>query len=62
MPAAAPRILDQLGYAYGYGEDGNGGPPLLEQLQWGAAPADGGRLGTAAPIFPRLESEAVDSG
>jgi methionyl-tRNA synthetase len=61
MPAAAPRVLEQLGLPYGYAADGNGGPPLLEQLEWGAARAEGGRLGTAAPIFPRLESEVVES-
>ena len=61
MPAAAPRVLEQLGHAYRYGEDGNGGPPLLEQLEWGAAHGQGGRLGTAAPIFPRLESEAAEA-
>jgi methionyl-tRNA synthetase len=60
MPAAAPRILEQLGLTYGYEADGNGGPPLLEQLEWGARRAEGGRLGTPAPIFPRLESEAIE--
>jgi methionyl-tRNA synthetase len=60
MPTAAPRVLEQLGHAYGYAADGNGGPPLLAQLEWGAVHAEGGRLGTPAPIFPRLESEAVE--
>ncbi|MEZ0239334.1 MAG: methionine--tRNA ligase [Chloroflexota bacterium] len=60
MPAAAPRVLEQLGLPFDYAADGNGGPPLLEQLEWGAARAQGGRLGTPAPIFPRLESEVVE--
>jgi len=61
MPAAAPRILEQLGHRYDYAADGNGGPPLLGQLEWGAASAEGSRLGTPAPIFPRLESEVAES-
>jgi methionyl-tRNA synthetase len=59
MPSIAPRALEQLGYAYPYGEDGNGGPPILDQLAWGATAGEAGRLGTPAPLFPRLESEAV---
>jgi methionyl-tRNA synthetase len=65
MPDAAPRVLAQLGYAYGYGEDGNGGPPLLDELRWGAGhagdAAETGRVATAEPLFPRLETETVDS-
>jgi len=59
MPSIAPRALEQLGYAYGYAADGNGGPPLLEQLGWGAASGTSGQLGVPAPLFPRLESEAA---
>jgi methionyl-tRNA synthetase len=59
MPSIAPRALEQLGRPYPYAPDGNGGPPVGELLAWGAAAADGGRLGTAAPLFPRLESEAA---
>jgi methionyl-tRNA synthetase len=59
MPSIAPRALEQLGYAYPYGADGNGGPPILEQLAWGATAGEAGRLGTPVPLFPRLESEAV---
>jgi methionyl-tRNA synthetase len=55
MPATAPRLLAQLGYAYGYGEDGNGGPPLLDELRWGAHAAEAGTLGMAEPLFPRLQ-------
>ena len=59
MPAIAPRALEQLGHAYPYAADGNGGPPILEELAWGAAAGAPGRLGRAAPLFPRLESEAA---
>ena len=63
MPSIAPRALEQLGYAYPFASDGNGGPPLLELLAWGgAAGREGGeggaRLGTASPLFPRLDVES----
>ena len=61
MPDAAPRILGQVGFDYPYGEDGNGGPPILDQLRWGARAGEAGRVGAAEPLFPRLEAEAVDS-
>ena len=49
MPGAAPRVLAQLGYPYPYGDDGNGGPPLLDELRWGARGRIGpGRHGRAA--------------
>jgi methionyl-tRNA synthetase len=54
LPASAPRAAAQLGVAYDYAADGNGGPPLDQLLHWGAGPTDG-QLGTAAPLFPRLE-------
>jgi len=57
MPSIAPRALAQLGYRYGYEADGNGGPALLEQLEWGAAADESGRLGAAEPLFPRLDVE-----
>jgi methionyl-tRNA synthetase len=60
MPEAAPRILAQLGYQYPYGDDGNGGPPIMDALRWGAAAGEAGRVGTAEPLFPRLETEAVE--
>jgi methionyl-tRNA synthetase len=60
MPGAAPRILAQLGYEYPYAADGNGGPTLADELVWGAHAADPGRLQTAEPLFPRLESEATE--
>jgi methionyl-tRNA synthetase len=59
MPSIAPRALEQLGHAYPYGADGNGGPPILHELAWGSHAADAARLGTPAPLFPRLESEAA---
>src|SRR4029453_2444896 len=40
LPTTAPRLFAQLGYGYPYGPDGNGGPPLLAALAWGA-PAGG---------------------
>ena len=58
LPAAAPRAAEQLGIAWPYGPDGNGGPDLRAVLTWGAEPA-GGHIGGAAPLFPRLESEAA---
>ena len=61
MPDAVPRVLAQLGYDFPYGDDGNGGPPILDALRWGAHAGEGGRVGTPVPLFPRLESEAVDS-
>jgi methionyl-tRNA synthetase len=59
LPQAAPRALAQLGYEYGYAADGKGGPALLGELQWGAHAAEAGRLGAAAPLFPRLATEAA---
>jgi methionyl-tRNA synthetase len=61
MPGAAPKVLDQLGYAWPYAPDGNGGPGLLEELTWAARASETGAIGTAAPLFPRLEAETVDS-
>jgi len=58
LPSIAPRVLEQLGYAYGYGADGNGGPPLLDELAWGRHASEHGRLGTASPLFPRLDVES----
>jgi methionyl-tRNA synthetase len=61
MPGAAPRVLGQLGYAYPYREDGNDGPPMLDELRWGARSGEVGQVGAAEPLFPRLEGEAVES-
>lgn len=57
MPGIAPRVLEQLGYGYPYGVDGNGGPPLADELRWGARRTEPGRVGAAQPLFPRLEAE-----
>jgi methionyl-tRNA synthetase len=58
MPSLAPRALEQLGYTYPYAVDGNGGPPILDQLAWGGAAA-AGRLGAPSPLFPRLDVETA---
>src|SRR4051794_29915911 len=57
LPATAPRVLGQLGLAYPYGDDGNGGPPLLDELRWGAHATEPGTLTQAQPLFPRLDTE-----
>jgi methionyl-tRNA synthetase len=61
LPATAPRILAQLGYAWPYRADGNGGPPLLDELRWGAHAGEAGTLMGAEPLFPRLETETEAS-
>jgi methionyl-tRNA synthetase len=61
MPGAAPRVLEQLGYAWAYGPDGNGGPALLDLLAWGAGAQPGRVIDTPLPLFPRLETEAVET-
>jgi len=58
LPATAPRLQAQIGYAYPYGPDGNGGPSILEELEWGAHAHEPGRLTAAEPLFPRLDAEA----
>ena len=58
MPQTGPRVLAQLGYPYPYEADGNGGPPILDELAWGAHAADAGRVTAPEPLFPRLELEA----
>ena len=59
-PGTAPRVFGQLGYEFLYGQDGNGGPPLDDELRWGAHSGESGTLGTPEPLFPRLETEASD--
>ena len=39
-PATAPRVLAQLGHAYDYGRTATVGPPILDELAWGAHAAD----------------------
>jgi methionyl-tRNA synthetase len=60
MPGLAPRVLAQLGYPYPYGDDGNGGPALLDEIRWGAHAGEGGRLAAPEPLFPRLEADPAD--
>jgi methionyl-tRNA synthetase len=59
MPNTAPRVLGQVGFDYPYAADGNVGPPILDELRWGAHAAEPGRLAAPEPLFPRLD---VDSG
>jgi methionyl-tRNA synthetase len=61
LPGTAPRLLAQLGHACPYGPDGNGGPPVLDELRWGAHASDAGRLAAPEPLFPRLDTEAEAS-
>jgi methionyl-tRNA synthetase len=61
MPQTAPRILAQLGYPWPYGPDGNGGPPLRDELRWGAHAGEAGTLTEAQPLFPRLDTETEAS-
>ena len=57
MPGVAPRVLGQLGNGYDYGPDGTGGPPILDQLVWGAGTGEPGRVTSPEPLFPRLDVE-----
>jgi methionyl-tRNA synthetase len=57
MPATAPRVQAQLGYAYPYLADGNGGPPIDGELVWGARAGTPGRVTAPEPLFPRLETD-----
>ncbi len=59
MPLSAPLVLGQLGYAYPYGPDGNGGPPLADELRWGARASEAGRLTAPEPLFPRLDTDSA---
>ena len=61
MPGLAPRVMGQLGYVHAYAADGNGGPPLLDELRWGAHAGEAGALTAAVPLFPRLEIEAAEA-
>ena len=47
MPGPHRGSWPSSGYAYAYGADGNGGPPLLDELAWGARAGEAGRV--AAP-------------
>jgi len=59
MPGIAPRVLAQLGHEYPYGPDGNGGPPIFDELVWGAHASQPGRVTAPEPLFPRLDVEAA---
>jgi methionyl-tRNA synthetase len=61
LPGTAPRLLEQLGYDYPYRPDGNGGPPLLDELVWGAHAGEPGRVGAPEPLFPRLDVESGEA-
>jgi methionyl-tRNA synthetase len=61
MPSIAPKVLAQLGYAFDYGADGNGGPPILDELGWGARAGEPGRVGAPEPLFPRLDVEPQEA-
>jgi methionyl-tRNA synthetase len=62
LPATGPRVFDQLGYAWPYAADGNGGPPVLGELAWGSHSGETGRLGAPEPLFPRLDPVADTAG
>ena len=57
LPGTAPRLLGQLGHRYPYGPDGNGGPAVLDELEWGAHASEAGRMTAPEPLFPRLDVE-----
>ena len=61
MPSAAPRILEQLGYGWPYGADGNGGPAVLEPPRVGRGRGAGRVTATPTPLFPRIEVEVADT-
>jgi methionyl-tRNA synthetase len=61
LPGTAPRVQAQLGFRYDYAADGNGGPPVLDELGWGAR-GEAGRVADPEPLFPRLEVEAEAEG
>ena len=61
LPLTAPRVLAQLGYPYPYAADGNGGPPILDELHWGAHAGEAGHVTAPEPLFPRLDVDSADS-
>jgi methionyl-tRNA synthetase len=61
MPSTAPRVLGQLGYGFDHDADGNGGPPILDALAWGARSDETGRVTAPEPLFPRLDVETEAS-
>jgi len=61
LPNTTPRLLAQLGYGYPYQPGGNGGPPLLGELAWGAYAAVRGAISAPEPLFPRLDTEPAEA-
>jgi methionyl-tRNA synthetase len=59
MPTTAPRVLAQLGFAFDYAADGNGGPRILDELAWGARAGESGHVTAPEPLFPRLDVETA---
>jgi methionyl-tRNA synthetase len=59
LPQTSPKVLAQLGYGFDYGPDGKGGPPILDELEWGTHAGESGRVTAPEPLFPRLETEAA---
>ena len=62
LPSTAPRVLAQLGHEYPYAADGNGGPRLAEAIEWGRYTDRAGRVAAPEPLFPRLDTEAAETG
>ena len=63
LPGTAPRLLAQLGHAYPYAADGNGGPPIVGELGVGrqggrGRPAD--RSGAALPAAGRRNRRTLN--
>ena len=58
IPSIAPKVLQQLGYDQPYGPDGKDGPPLLDELEWGAHAEEAGHVALPEPLFPRLDVES----
>ncbi|MEO8438009.1 MAG: methionine--tRNA ligase [Chloroflexota bacterium] len=61
LPGTAPRLLAQLGHAFPYGPNGAGGPPILDELAWGAHASETGQMTAPEPLFPRLDTETEPS-
>jgi methionyl-tRNA synthetase len=59
LPGTAPRVSEQLGFEYPYAGDGNGGPALLAELEWGRHAGEPGSLGSPVPLFPRLDVDSA---
>ena len=61
MPGIAPRVLAQLGHDYGYDATATADRRSWTTLAWGAHAAEAGRVTAPEPLFPRLETEAVEA-